>query len=111
MSEERAERCETCRFWDCWDEHEPAKVSIREFHARMGMPLEDSKVPVILEILGKVDSDTWPNPDFRGTCRRNPPCCLAVEDNQDPCTGQWPFTEGHDWCGEWQPNGPDLRHE
>ena len=106
---ERIERCETCRFWDQWDEREPAAIGIREWTARFEMQIEESKIAKLLETLGKTESDTWENPDCNGCCRaRSPqlPGYQPDEDSVDPCKGCWPFTSPSDWCGEWQPTQP-----
>ena len=38
-----------------------------------------------------------------GFCRRHSPTCKGVGwGHDDPVDGVWPWTEGHDWCGEWE---------
>ena len=70
MSEnERAERCETCRFLESID--------------------------------GKIEP---------GYCKRYPPRTSDALLLLNAMSDIQPVVWSNDWCGEWQPIGPDLRH-
>ncbi len=100
MSEERAERCETCKFW--------RHVTADESGAG---PTETERPPFASyadypQALGCKEYDL----DLikTGECHRNAP--VSVLSFQTKENGNWP--EGHevcwpitlplDWCGEWQ---------
>jgi len=69
----RSERCETCQYWLC--------------HVKQADP-------VSREVIGE------------GWCRIYPPVVhpQGKESNfTNFLRGEWPVTEGGDWCGEWRP--------
>lgn len=98
----REDRCETCRFWDCWDEDEPQQITIREQFARLDWDISD---------FPDLDPDcVTSNEDRIGDCKRFPP--HKQKDGEQH--GVWLYTSTDRWCGEWQPKGtppnPVLAH-
>ena len=78
MSEERAERCETCRFWDRQDRH-------------IG---ECRRYPPC-KLLGDLEAAIG-----------NAPTAMHPVDRHRNQDWVWPSLNPDDWCGEWQPIGP-----
>ena len=100
---ERAERCETCRFWEHEGEVQP-ELEIRETLAPQDdeNPASCSSRDVLEhELFIETVVDMLRN----GHCRRLPPQ-VVVWPPQEPddatCDSRWPRTKPEDWCGEWQ---------
>lgn len=70
---ERAERCETCKWWET--------MYLGHGKRNRSDPLED-------------DDSPW------GYCRRYPPLARGNYDIHDNCES--PKTTDDHWCGEWQ---------
>jgi hypothetical protein len=53
-----------------------------------------------------LEADSNYLPAHAGLCRRRPPL-LALDagrdDEHDMCWGDWPLTQGKDWCGDYKP--------
>lgn len=95
MTEKRKERCETCRFWDCYAESEPKFVTRREWREALGLSNENTGwTPEQLE-------EMCVNDDRRGDCKRKSPCVFGREDHSRQAV--WPVVTYCDWCGEWKP--------
>lgn len=102
MSEERAERCETCRYWDCYDEGEPRFITRGEWREAFGLSNDDA-IWTTEELAEMVRND-----ERKGDCKRRSPSVFDRKEAEDWAV--WPVVNYWDWCGEWQPIGPDLRH-
>ena len=84
---ERQERCETCRFWEVFDDREP---------------LERLMQPEIVALNPELAGLKVPNDDRQGWCHRYPPSVIH-EAHEDPV---FPWSPTDDWCGEYQPTPP-----
>lgn len=87
MPDERVERCADCRFWDI-SEQPISKPGMVDLGACRRMP------PVVVTDMLPIISQRDKYPEE------------AAEYAEK---GIWPLTCDCDWCGEFQPNGRQLR--
>lgn len=79
--------CETCRFWNCWDEREPQMV-----------PTDESFRATMKLVNPEGNYEMTENIERKGSCRRYPPS-IDAEDNEG---FMFPHTTYYTWCGEHQ---------
>lgn len=89
MSEERKERCETCRFWLDHRDKEIREGDCRRY------PPDDGELEDINFVLRDI-LDHLANGDNAFVRSTN---CRSAED----ACARFPGTMDSDWCGEWQP--------
>jgi hypothetical protein len=97
MSEQRAERCATCRFWKDNRNAPAAPESVVRFIAE-----RDRRDPE--EVQEELDQQ-----GRACECHRYP-----RQTHWHPAGvvhANFPETQESDWCGEWQPNGSAVRRE
>lgn len=76
MSDERKERCETCRFWNAdgpASEH-PGYADLRECRRHAPVPVQLGNIALSIRLESSTGSECG-----------------------------WPTTAPDDWCGEWEP--------
>lgn len=90
----RAERCETCRFWQGnrpTEEDDVARENVADLAAKT-----EAGRRYALETF-----KSWKD----GTCHRLPPAALSEPDDCTMHRDRWPCTAWDDWCGEWRAKG------